>query len=67
VASAIWPNVSEELSRNVFLGLWFSLGLAADVGFGLWARHKLLNEFRLAAARRYEPLPGFWKRLLPGS
>ena len=49
-----------------FLGLWFGLGLAADLGFGAWARYKLLTEFRLAATRRYEPPPGFWKRVLRG-
>ena len=46
-----------------FLGLWFGLGIAADVAFGAWARHKLLNEFRSAAALRYAASRGFWKRL----
>ena len=42
------------------------VGLAADLGFGAWARYRLLSEFRLAATRRYEARPGFWKRLLRG-
>ena len=40
------------------------LSLAADLGYGIWARHKLLTQFRLAAAQRYAPRPAFWKRLL---
>jgi ABC-type transport system involved in multi-copper enzyme maturation permease subunit len=47
-----------------FLGLWFGLGIATDIGFGAWARHKLLNEFRSAAAQRFAAPRGFWKRLL---
>ena len=50
-----------------FLGWWFGLGLAADIGFGAWARHKLLTEFRLVAAQRYAPRAGFWKQLLTGT
>ena len=63
-APLLWPNAEGPLVPLCFLGLWFGLGLAADLGFGAWARHKLLTEFRLAATRRYEPRPGFWKRLL---
>lgn len=49
-----------------FLGTWFVLGLAADMGFGLHARHKLLTEFRLVATQRYQPQASFWKRLFGG-
>jgi ABC-type transport system involved in multi-copper enzyme maturation permease subunit len=49
-----------------FVGLWFFLGVAADVGFGAWARHKLLTQFRVVAQQRYSPAAGFWKRLLGG-
>jgi hypothetical protein len=66
VASVAWPNADDTQVLKLLLGLWFGLGLAADLGFGARARHKLLTEFRLAATRRYEPLPGFWKRLLGG-
>jgi ABC-type Na+ efflux pump permease subunit len=69
VVSLVWPRL--EGGSFTALGLWFGLGLAADLGFGAWARHKLLTEFRLAATRRYEPPLGFWKRVLsraePGS
>ena len=43
--------------------LWFGFGMAADVGFGFWARHKLLTEFRVLAAQRYLPQPSWWQRL----
>ena len=44
-----WPNAEDEPVMKFFLGLWFGLGLAVDVGFGVWARHRLLTGFRLAA------------------
>jgi ABC-type Na+ efflux pump permease subunit len=65
-ASLVWPNAEDTLVMRFLLALWFALGLAADLAFGAWSRHRLLTEFRLAATRRYEPLPGFWKRLLGG-
>ena len=43
--------------------LWFGFGMMAEVGFGLWARHKLLVEFRIMAAHRYQPKPSWWRRL----
>jgi len=51
------------------LGTWFVLGLAADLGFGLHARQKLLTEFRLMATQRYQPQVSVWKRLFgsPGT
>jgi ABC-type Na+ efflux pump permease subunit len=53
-----------DLGPKFFLSLWVGLSIAADAGFGSLARHKLLTEFRLAAAQRYAPRAGFWKRLL---
>ncbi len=47
-----------------FIGLWAVLGLIADIAFGLWARHKLLTDFRAAAARRFSAKRGFWSRIL---
>jgi ABC-type transport system involved in multi-copper enzyme maturation permease subunit len=66
VAALLWPNAANEPVQKLFLGAWFVVGVAVDLGFGVWARHKLLTEFRLAATRRYEPLPAFWRRLLRG-
>ncbi len=55
-----------EPNENFFLGLWFGLGLAADIGFGAWARHKFLAEFRVAASQQYAKRLSFWKRLFVG-
>ena len=60
------PNVKPVLLQLVLLGFYFGLGLATDLGFAIWARRKLLTQFRLVAAGRYEPRAGFWKRLLGG-
>jgi ABC-type Na+ efflux pump permease subunit len=45
-----------------FVGLWFGLGMLADLGFGVWARQKLLAQFRVVAQQRYAPRASFWKR-----
>ena len=47
-----------------FVGLWFGLGLGADIGFGAWARQKLLTEFRTAAQQQYESSKNGLKRWL---
>ena len=54
----------QELSWQVYLGVWIGLGLITDLGFGFWARHNLLTRFRELAAQRYQPKMMFWKRLL---
>jgi hypothetical protein len=64
VVALVGPNIEDKPVLKLLLGSWMGLGLAADFGFGAWARHKLLTEFRLAATRRYEPHLGFWKRVL---
>jgi succinate dehydrogenase hydrophobic anchor subunit len=66
LVSLLSINREVDLGPKFFLVLWVGLSLAADVGFGTYARHKLLTEFRLAAAQRYAPGLGFWKRLLGG-
>jgi len=65
-ATVLWPNMANRPLPLLLLGFYVGLGLAADLGFAIWARRKLLSEFRLEAARRYEPRAGFWKRLLGG-
>jgi hypothetical protein len=57
-------NHPVDLGPKFFLVLWVALSLTADVGFGAWSRYKLLTQFRHAAAQRYAPAVGFWKRLL---
>ena len=56
-----------DLGWEIPMGLWFGLGIAADIGFGALARHKLLTQFRLVAEQRYTPRAGFLKRLFAGS
>jgi hypothetical protein len=56
-----------ESSFNFFVGLWFVLGLVADIAFSVWARNKLLTQFRLAATQRYLSGAGFFRRLFTGS
>ena len=46
-----------------FMGMWFVVGVATDLLFGVQARRKILTEFRLAASHRYATRPSFWKRL----
>ena len=67
VVTLTWSSRSQEPSWKFFLGVWVVLSLAADLGFGLWSRAKLLSEFRLAAEQRYSPGLGFWKRLFSGT
>jgi ABC-type transport system involved in multi-copper enzyme maturation permease subunit len=67
VTSLVWPNPEDAPLQKAFLGLWFAVGVATDLGFGAWARYKLLTEFRLAATLRYEARSGFWKRLWKGA
>ncbi len=49
--------------EKFLLGLWLALGLAADAGFGIWARYKLLSEFRLIAAHGPIRKASLWKRM----
>jgi ABC-type transport system involved in multi-copper enzyme maturation permease subunit len=66
VVSLAWSGQGRDPGWKFFLGLWVVLGLAADLGFGLWARSRLLTEFRAAAEQRYSARSGFWRRLLVG-
>jgi hypothetical protein len=57
---------SSSMSWQGFLMLWMVCGAVADLGFGSFARNKLLLEFREAATRRYSRSGGFWSRLFGG-
>ncbi|MBE0540084.1 MAG: ABC transporter permease [Verrucomicrobia bacterium] len=64
---ALAPSeLQTKLDWGHFIAVWFALGLAADIGFGVWARHKLLHDFRLVATQRFEPQRPWWKSLLAG-
>ncbi len=52
---------------KITLGLWFGLGILADVIFGWNAWWRLQNEFREAAVHRLVPGPSLLKRLLVGN
>jgi ABC-type Na+ efflux pump permease subunit len=65
--SLVTFRTNQEPGPWFFIGLWLVPGLTADIGFGLWSRHKLLTEFRLVAAQRYTTRPGFWRRWLTGT
>lgn len=52
-----------EPGWKFYVGLWLFLGLAADLGFALHARHRLLTGFRLAAQERFVVRAGLWSRL----
>jgi len=56
-----------QASFNVFLSLWFVLGLLTDLALSVWARNKLLTQFRVAATQRFLAQPGFFKRLFTGN
>jgi ABC-type transport system involved in multi-copper enzyme maturation permease subunit len=66
VLSSVRGGQNYESWPHMLLGLWFGLGLVADIGFSIAARRKLLTEFRFAAAQRYTPRAGFFKRLFTG-
>jgi len=66
VLSSVRGGQNYESYPHMLLGLWFGLGLVADIGFSIAARRKLLAEFRFAAAQRYTPRAGFFKRLFTG-
>jgi hypothetical protein len=66
VLSSVRGGQNYDSWPHMLLGLWFGLGLVADIGFSIAARRKLLAEFRFAAAQRYTPRAGFFKRLFTG-
>lgn len=60
-------NGGDTPTGKFFIGLWLGLSIAIDLIFSFRARHRLLTEFRTAAAQRYIPRPGFLRRLFIGS
>ena len=56
-------NNGPEFSRGFILGSWLAIGLAADFGFGMWARQNLLTQFRIVATQRFQVRPSLWSRL----
>jgi ABC-type transport system involved in cytochrome c biogenesis permease component len=53
MAIASWLAPRLTIGETVLTILWFSVGIMIDVICLLWARKKILREFRLAAAQQY--------------
>jgi hypothetical protein len=50
-----------EMTDRLSVYVWFSIGLVSNFLFGFcWARRHLLNNFRQAATRRYQPSQFGW-------
>ena len=49
----LWHRV--EIQWPFFLGLWFAMGMIADIFFSLWARFRLLRDLRTVATQRFVP------------
>jgi hypothetical protein len=45
-----------------FIGLWFGLGMFADLVFGLMAWWKVKRRFRELALQRFAPKRTWWSR-----
>ncbi len=67
VWNILWPEQAGEPRWQFDLGLWFSLGIAADVFFGLLARYQLLHGFHRLAMHRFERKPSLLARLFTRS
>ncbi len=55
---------SRGTSPEFVLGLWFFMGLMADLFFGFASYNRVMSEFRSLAEQRFVARPGFWKRLM---
>jgi len=54
---------SYEPSWQFVMGLYFGLGLATDLFFGLRAWRNLHTRFRVVATQRFATQAGLWQRL----
>ena len=59
----LWHRVEDKWA--FYLGLWFALGMIADVYFGFWARFRLLRDLRTVATQRFVAGRTFWSWLKP--
>ena len=60
VGAMLWPETISVPGWQLDIGLWSGLGLAADLFFGLTARHQLLTNFRKLALHRFESSNAGW-------
>jgi len=71
IAAEIMKLFSDRfLSFKFFLLAWFVIGISVDLLFGVWAREKLLSDFRRVAIERFGARSRVWfggkeKQVLP--
>jgi ABC-type transport system involved in multi-copper enzyme maturation permease subunit len=53
-----------EPSGKLLLAIWVGIGLGCDALFATWARRRLHTRFRAAAAQKYEPQVGWFRRFI---
>jgi hypothetical protein len=57
IVGVLCVDLSPPFPWEVNVGLWFSIGLLVDLGFGFAAWWQLRNGFRQFACSRYVPIP----------
>lgn len=55
-----------SMNWKTFVAMWFVIGVAADVGFGLLAWRRLTTGFRALAMERYQPTGSFLRQWFGG-
>jgi hypothetical protein len=63
LAGFLMVSMGSRMTFETVLGLWAVLGLATNFVLGSWARLKLKEEFRQAAAQRFSPKKTLMDRL----
>jgi hypothetical protein len=59
----LWHRVADK--AQFFIGLWFALGVMADIYFCFWARRRLLRDLRTVATQRFLPGRTLFGRMKP--
>lgn len=67
VITALLFGRPEPTSAKTKFYLWLVLGLVTDAAFALWARRRLLTQFREVALRQFGVAPAATARVEPGT
>jgi ABC-type transport system involved in cytochrome c biogenesis permease component len=59
----VWFRGQVNVTWKTYLGFWFVISLAVDIGYGSWARINLLTRFREVATWRFQKHAPWWKKL----
>ncbi len=59
IARPVWLN---DVRSWMLILTWFTLGVINDLAIALWARRKVLEEFRVAATQGFQPPRARWWR-----